>query len=278
MDKPDKQDGQIYSIANNVGSSTGEAVQQAITDMPVFNPRVYLTQFYEGEVDTGNRALLHFYAKVYEDLGGRSLLEFGGGPTIYSIITAARTASWIHFCDYNTECLCEINKWLTKDSSAFDWSHFTDYALYCENGSKERPSEEDIQARHRLIRQRIHKTSRCDIFADDPLLGLSTGLYGVVANTFCLDSIIHDKREWLLLNRKLTNLVDKDGFFIMVCLLNASYWSIESARYPAVALTLADVTSMYSELGFSITYSDVIDGLEGKIGYSGFIMACGKRH
>lgn len=103
-----------------------------------------MAEFYEGEVDTGNRALLRFYAEVYQDIGGRSLLEFGGGPTIYSIITAARTAGCIHFCDYNAECLSEVNKWLTGDSSAFDWSHFTDYALYCENGTKEKLSQEDI--------------------------------------------------------------------------------------------------------------------------------------
>ena len=73
MDKQNRQEDKVSDIANNVGSSTSEAVRQTITAVPAINPPAYLAQFYEGEVDTGNRALLRFYAKVYEDLGGRSL-------------------------------------------------------------------------------------------------------------------------------------------------------------------------------------------------------------
>ncbi len=273
MKKEDKHEDGVFDIDHNVESPISEDVQQVI-----FSPRDYLAQFYEGDVNPGNRALLRFYARIYEDLAGRSFLEFSGGPTIYSLITAARTASWIHFCDYNDECLNEVNKWLMEDDSAFDWSHFTRYALECEKESRSRPDEKDIQVRHQLIRQRIRKISRCDIFADDPLLGSSMGSYGVVAHTFCLDSIIQDKREWLHLNKKLANLVDKDGLFVTVCLLNASYWTTRGVRYPAVTLTLADVINMYSGLGFNLIHSDVVDHLEGKVGYDGFIMACGQRY
>jgi hypothetical protein len=235
-----------------------------------------LAQYYEGDVNPGNKALLHFYAKVYENLGGKSLLEFGGGPTIYSLITAARTASWIHFCDYDAECLNEVNKWLIEGDSAFNWSHCTNYALQCEKRSSEKISEEDIQARYRLIRQRIRKLSLCDIFADDPLLGSSVGPYSVVASTFCLDGVTEDQGEWFRFNQKLANLVDKDGLFVTGSLLNASYWTLEGGKYPAVKLTPSDIITMYSELGFTITHSDVIDNIDEE-GYDGFILTCGKR-
>ena len=47
----------------------------------------------------------------------------------------------------------------------------------------------------------------CDLFADDPLLGTFMGPYGVVAQTFCLDDLTKDKREWLHFNKKLASLV-----------------------------------------------------------------------
>lgn len=238
-------------------------------------PRAYLTQFYEGEVDPGNQALLRFYATVYADLAGRSLLEFGGGPTIYSLITAARTAGWIHFCDYNDECLHEVDLWRHNDQAAFDWHHFIDYALQCEKGSREGQRDEDIQARTNLLRQRIHLLSHCDIFADDPLQGCSQGPYGVVANTFCLDSIVEDKTQWFYLNQKLASLVDNDGLYVTVSLLNASHWTTGGITHPAVALTLDDVMNLYADLGFRLTHSEMVAHLEGKIGYDGFIMACG---
>lgn len=240
-------------------------------------PRAYLAQFYEGDVNPGNQALLRFYATAYADLAGRSFLEFGGGPTIYSLITAARTAGRIHFCDYNDECLREVNLWLNNDQAAFGWNHFIDYALQCEKGSRERQSDEDIQARANLLRQRIRQLSHCDIFTPDPLLGCSEGLYGVVANTFCLDSIVEDKTQWVHLNQKLANMVDSNGLYVTVSLLNASHWTTGGIRHPAVTLTLEDVINLYADLGFRLTHSEVVEHLEGKIGYDGFIMACGQR-
>jgi hypothetical protein len=240
-------------------------------------PQAYLAQFYEGDVDPGNQALLRFYATVYADLAGRSLLEFGGGPTIYSLITAARTSGWIHFCDYNDECLHEVDLWLHNDKAAFDWHHFIDYALQCEKGCPESQSEEDIQARASLLRQRIRILSHCDVFADDPLPGCSLGPYGVVANTFCLDSIVEDKTQWVHLNRKLAELVDNNGLYVTVSLLNASHWTTGGMRHPAVTLTPEDVITLYADLGFRLTHCEVVEHLAGKIGYDGFIMACGLR-
>ncbi|WP_216894050.1 guanitoxin biosynthesis pre-guanitoxin forming N-methyltransferase GntF [Nocardia alni] len=240
-------------------------------------PRDYLAQFYEGDVDPGNQALLRFYATVYLDLAGRSLLEFGGGPTIYSIITAARTAGWIHFCDYNSACLHEVDLWWRNGDDAFDWSRFIDYALQCEKDGAGSGAAGDVLQRAGLLRRRIRQISYCDILADDPLLGCSLGPYGVVANTFCLDSMIEDKAQWEGLNRKLAGLVDRKGLYVTVSLLNASHWTAGGVRYPAVTLTPGDVLDLYADLGFHVTYSEVVENLEGKIGYDGFIMVCGQR-
>lgn len=257
------------------GIEAGSSVRAGV-ESAAFDPRAYLVQFYTGGVDPGNRALLRFYTRIYADLAGGSLLEFSGGPTIYSLITAARTASWIHFCDYTPQSLKEVQMWLEADAAAFDWSDFVRYALSCERGcSAESITKEEIKAREQLIRQRIRTLSRCDAFADDPLCGSSRGPYQVVANTFCLDSITNGKREWLRLNRKLASLVAPGGWFVTVYLLNASHWTIQGASHLAVPLTPEDVASMYDALGFRITHSDVISDLEGKIGYDGFIMTCG---
>jgi hypothetical protein len=241
----------------------------------IIKPRAYLAQFYQRDLDLGDKALLHFYAQVYKDLQGRSFLEFGGGPTIYSLITAARTASCIHFTDYSNECMSEVSKWLIEDRSAFDWTEYTSYALYCENGSTMRPSQIDILNRHNLIRQRIRVITRCDASAVDPLLGSFLGPYGVVANSFCLDALTKDRDVWFRLNQKIANLVEKDGFFVTVYLLNATYWTFQGIKRPAITLTLTDVIDMYSSIGLGITHKETVQ-LNRK-GYDGFIMVCGQK-
>lgn len=241
------------------------------------NPRAYLEQFYTGVVDPGNRALLAFYARIYADLKGKSMLEFGGGPTIYSLITAAQTARMIHFCDANPDCLKEIKDWLAGDPASFNWTHFIAYALSCENNNQEQISSEAIQIREQLIRQCIQTLSLCDIFAADPLLGSSLGPYDIVANTFCLDSIVDAMADWIHLNHKLAQFVAPDGLFVTAYLLRASHWTTKGVTFPAVTLIPADVDKLYADLGFTITERHVVE-LENKKGYDGFIMTCGKRN
>ncbi len=270
MNKGEEYKDKFSSITEALSYAKIEQIESLI-----INPRAYLTQFYQRDLDSGDKALLRFYARVYKDLQGRSLLEFGGGPTIYSLITAARTVSWIHFTDYSTECLSEVSKWLIEDSSAFDWTKYTNYALYSESGSTRKPSEKDVLNRHRLIRQRVRQITRCDASATDPLLGSFLGPYGVVANSFCLDALTTDKDVWFRLNQKVANLVEKDGFFISVYLLNATYWTFQGIKYPAVNLTLGDVINMYSSLGLRITHKESVQ--LNRTGYDGFVMVCGKK-
>jgi hypothetical protein len=48
-------------------------------------------------------------------------------------------------------------------------------------------------------------------------------------------------------------------------------------RHPAVTLTPEDVINLYADLGFHWIHTDVVEHLEKKIGYDGFIMACGQK-
>ena len=236
----------------------------------------YLTEFYEGELHSSSKRFLEFYATIYQELAGGSFLEFGGGPTIYSLISAARYVDSIHFTDYSAESLAEVNKWLEGDPDTFDWRDYTSYALQYEEGSDAKPSPERIQARHDLIRQRIKKVTRSDAFADDPLLGESEAPYDVVANTCCLNGLTDKPEIWLQLNQKVTDLLAPGGTFLTCALLNASYWTVGDVRYPSVRLRLADVTDMYQMLGFSVTYREMIE-VKGHPGYGGSILVSGRK-
>ena len=57
-------------------------------DWTLFDPLAYLNQ-YSGDGGAENRALLQFLVEAYRDLPPGGLkLEFGGGPTIYPLISA----------------------------------------------------------------------------------------------------------------------------------------------------------------------------------------------
>src|SRR5579875_3915634 len=77
-----------------------------------FHPRGYLNEYY-AVVDQENDMLLNFYAALYKTTLPHSvMLDFGGGPTIYALISAARSVGEIYVCDYLEANLHEINRWI----------------------------------------------------------------------------------------------------------------------------------------------------------------------
>lgn len=238
-------------------------------------PRAYLTKFYT-EMDAGSQALMRFYSSVYRSYQTERMLEFGGGPALYSIISAAKCANLIHFTDYNSACLAEVQLWLQSDAGMFDWMMFVREALRCESGVRRPPSKRSILQREALIRHRRWVLSRCDAFEDDPLLGSGLGRYGIVATNFCLEGITNDRLVWKRSMAKLAALVADEGLLVTVSLAHASGWTVADFQGPAVYLELADLEAAYREMGFDINESRSVP-IADRSHYDGFLMVCGRR-
>lgn len=240
------------------------------------NASLYLSHIYDGPLDAGSRALMRFYAEVYCDSRDGTLLEFGGGPALYSVISAARTMRAIHFADPSDECLEEIQKWRQRDVHAFNWRRYTRYAIWCETGCSRRPSKCEAAEREELVRRRLTQMTKCDAFASDPMVGLSSGPYDAVASNFCLDGITDSLTEWKVLVERLSRLVAPSGLFVMTAVRRGTFWGQAGERFPAVYLDVADVGDRLTELGFRLVHADAVD-LAGRPGYDGIIMAAGRK-
>ena len=57
------------------------------------------------------------------------LLEFGGGPSIYPLISAAPYVSEIVFAEYAEEGRREIELWKNDDPTAHDWTPYFRYNM-----------------------------------------------------------------------------------------------------------------------------------------------------
>lgn len=239
-------------------------------------PRDYLEEYYGTPLDAGSIALMEFYAEVYADLAGRPMLEFGGGPAIHSLISAARTSGDIHFVDASDAALGEVRSWLRGDPEAFDWRAFFACALACEPERRGGPTPVEIDERMRLVRRKITAVGRCDAFAPDMLLGEGRPSYGVVATNFCLEGITDAKQVWRDLNKRLVAMLDDGGLFVTAIVLNANYWSIGQERFPSVRLDLTDVIGLYAGLGLVVTHERAIE-LYGRLGYDGIGMVAGRK-
>jgi hypothetical protein len=241
----------------------------------ILNPRTYLDTLFL-ELDKVNKSLLRAYTNIYSIATGHSLLEFGGGPSIFSLISAAAKVDSIHFTDYSDECLLEIKKWHLKQPNSFKWDKFIKYTIWYENGFKLIPHPEIINQRQDLLRNRIKIISRCDAFAPDPLLGTSLKYYDIVANNFCLDAIGQDKAIFEMQIRKLVDLISARGWYINASLLNGKYWELDGTFFPAVYLKEEDIKSIFEASNLRIVYNETIM-VKGRGGYDGFIIMCGQK-
>ncbi len=162
-------------------------------DWDQFDPVAYLDEYY-ADLGAENLALLRFLAEAYQDVPpGGVLLDFGGGPTIYPLISAASRVEEIHFSDFLDPNLEEVRKWLASDPAAFDWTPFVKVALEMETGAASGHS--DVLEREREIRRRVTKLLRCDASRSPPIDGPLEG-YDILVTNFCAESATADRSQW----------------------------------------------------------------------------------
>lgn len=216
-------------------------------DFTYFDPNDYLNEYY-GDVGAENLALLRFMNETYRQLprGGR-LLDFGGGPTIYPLISAVGRVDEVHFSDYLPANLEAVRRWLSKHPSAFDWSEFVRQAIELETGAP--CSNADIARREDEIRSLVTGLMRCDASRTPPIEGVYTP-YDVIVTNFCAESATSDRWQWRAFVINIVSLLKPGGVLIMSALKGAGSYAVGSRRFPAVDISEDDLIELLEETGF----------------------------
>lgn len=217
------------------------------TNWEAFDPAAYLREYY-ADLGSENLALLRFLDEVFRTLpAGGTLLDFGGGPTIYPLVSAARNAREIHFSDYLEANLAEVRRWLSSDRDAFDWQPFVAETLRLELGRS--PSPAEIAERERLIRERVTRVIHCDA-SRSPSIGDGDRSYDVVLTNFCAESATADRWQWQAFITNIAALVSPGGHIILSSLAGATSYAVGPVAFPAVSLSEDDVVEILEECGF----------------------------
>lgn len=213
-----------------------------------FEPANYLQEYYSN-VDLENRSLLAFFAQAYRDIPSNSvMLEFSGGPSLYSLITAATHVKEIHFSDFLARNVEEIKLWKRFRHRSYVWANFFKEALVAEGFSKITPN--DILDREDLLSEKLSNFLLCDAFESHPLGAHYHQHYDVVAANFVAESITSSLQVWEDVVENICSVLRSDGTLIMTAIQGASFYCVEGRRYPAVSVTPEDVVRVLSCQGF----------------------------
>lgn len=225
-------------------------------DFKRFVPVSYLNEYY-ATVIPENDKLMDFFADVSKKVPkSKHLLEYGGGPTIYQLISLTNNVSNIDFTDYLESNNLQVRAWLKSHKNAHNWRPFVGVALFYELGSP--PTSSAISARERRVKSSIKTFGHVDAFnpKNDKT---ARQKYDIVSSNFVAESISSNITEWRKSLRSVTGYVDENGWLVMTAIRNARYWRSGEDTFAAYAIQKVDLERELKKLGFKVVISRQID-------------------
>ncbi len=251
-----------------------------IQDFGSFTPEEYLSEYYHS-VFSENDKLLRFFSRAAHAINkDANLLEYGGGPTIYQLISFAPKVNSIHFTDHINDNILAVQKWINKEEKAHNWTPFVEVALEYETGRK--PTKEAVLEREELVRSLLHDFGHVD--AMNP--GVDTTprkQYDMVSVNFVAESISKTEEDWHKSLDSILNYVKPGGQLCMTAIRGAEYWVSGGKQFPAFSVTAKMLENEILNRGFTL---EMIEEIDAEImdkaapeyeGYDGMVFVLARR-
>ena len=240
-----------------------------------FDPASYLREYYS-RTDGENEGLLSFHASAWKRIGeegtGKTgdfpLVEIGGGPTIYQLISAAPHVTGIDFYEFAAANRNEIIQW--KESDSQFWDPFIKVALGYETGRT--PEDGEVLERRELIRKLLRSIETCDLFSSPCIDSNRIPVHGfpVLSSSFCAESITSNRHQFYYAIHSLLSLSAPGGHLLITLIEQANSYQAGDYRYPAYPVTEEEARLILINAGFTILESRLIPAEEEQ-GYRGLL-------
>lgn len=224
-------------------------------DFTLFSPSAYLDRYYAA-FTAENRSLLKFFHRTYNLMtGNERLLEIGGGPTIYQLISASSKVREIIFSEFLPQNRHEIQRWIAGSPKAFNWDKYIIHALELE-GKKITPQA--IENRKKIMRSIITSVVYGNIYRKTIIQG-NRGLFDVVSVNFVPESITNNERDYLSMMKNISSIIPRRGRLVMTALQGASFYCVGNLKFPAFNINekyLKGVLEEYDDVNITTISAD----------------------
>lgn len=225
-------------------------------DFSCFSSDDYLAEYYSA-VRFENNELLRFFAKASKLVSADStFLEYGGGPTIYQLVSFAPRVKSIYFTDHLSRNLLTVKAWLKTKQPSHDWTPFIAVALQHEGIAS--PSAAQISERENYLKAQLQGFGHVDAF-NRHLDDIPLEHYDVVSANFVVESITADEKGWRQGLDSLLSYVKPGGLLSLTSIRGAKYWKINDKKFPAFSVSASLITEELRARGFVIEIVHEID-------------------
>jgi len=246
----------------------------------------YFGTYYADAILPDEQRVLDYQIEVLRSADYRfgRALEYGCGPTLHRAIAASRYAFRIDMADWLPDNLAQVRSWLGAPASNPDWRRFTRFILELEDahtGNTERAvSAARIERREARTRKVVRNLELSDARRRQPLGPAREGFYDLLISGFCIDAVSCEKRIWARCMRNVLSMLEPGGLLILHALYRCRAYRVAQQMFPGADLSRDDVFASLLANGFTRRSIDIqvvgcSEGLE--YGYSGILMACGRK-
>ncbi len=206
-----------------------------------FRPIEYLYQFYlneNKETDFCLNFLVECANYIWKDWNSekRTLIELGGGPSLFSVIPLSLIAKEIYFTDHLKYNLNIVHDWLNKKEH-FTWDHFIEKTLYLEQQKFDNQdfyvSPRLVEHRKEVIRRRWKKTFELDLKS----FSIDLQQYDLVSCHFVPECIVDNSYDFLFVLQNILSCSKENGFLLFSFFLEANHLKVGRSIYPTFYLT-----------------------------------------
>ncbi|XP_069489048.1 phenylethanolamine N-methyltransferase [Ambystoma mexicanum] len=220
-----------------------------------FNPRAYLQNNYmppRADFSSEDCAVpwkLRCLAEAFAtgEIGGKTLIDIGSGPTIYQLLSACDHFEEIIVTDYLEVNRQVLRRWLQDEPGGFDWSPYLKHACSLEGKG------EHWREKERKLREKTKHVLPIDIHQPKPLWSSQVQEPAdTLVSAFCLEASSPDMESFQRALANVTTLLKPGGHFLMIGALEESYYLAGEAKLLVVPVTEADVKETFLQNGYRI--------------------------
>ena len=202
------------------------------------------------------KSIHDFYKNFSEswDHSSCTLLEFGGGPCLYTLISPGPLVSKIVFVDYNQTGLDAVMAWKNNSEDSQDWSPYFKCVISELEGVRSGMKEMSV-LRQKELKRKMTQFVRGEYIFDHKFDGEK---FDIISSNFCLDAVAETRGEYQYFVKRISLYVKPGGFLVCLVSLEETFWYTSHMKVEAhLLLTEEDVTEAFKMAEFVVKFSVV---------------------
>jgi hypothetical protein len=183
----------------------------------------------------------------------QTVLEFGGGPCLWSSLLLAQYFNKIWFCDYTPSNLRCVQDWLDEKSNAFNWKPFFNYVLDMKQGHHDNEIEYETKLFSALKNGQIF---RCDVngknslFIDDSVRDNNQQQFDMIYSSCCLESACSSYDIFRQTIRRFSDILKPEGLLLICAYRNSTSYVFNGDKFTDLPLTEEIIRTTFVETGY----------------------------